>query len=246
MKNWFLILMISALAFNSAEGQSMIKVKLTDNSPLNVAVDHRYFNKRGTSVTVGDLPAGRHFVQIYSFERGRRGRGYDNIIYEGRVRTQAGRVTILEFDPYSRNTSISEEDINAYMANRAPVRNNDPMQGEDINNNGDNNSVASPVASSVAIGSLTQPRIDQLKTTIEAKKTDTEKTNFLKSELKDDQLTTSQVGMIMDWLGFESSKLDFAEWAWNITVDRYTFNTLEDKFTYKNYRDDLDKFLKTK
>ena len=214
MKNWFLVLMITTLGLNTAEGQSMIKVKLADNSPINVAVDHRYFNKRGTSITVGDLPGGRHFVQIYSFERSRHGRRYDNIIYEGKVRTEPGMVTVLEFDPYSRNTNISEVDINTYMATRNQVTNNPQSQNEDNGNETNNNDaspVASPVASPISVGSLTEPRIDQLKTTITAKKTDTEKTNLLKSELKDDQLTTNQVGMMMDWLSFESSKVEFAE-----------------------------------
>ena len=50
----------------------------------------------------------------------------------------------------------------------------------------------------------------------------------------------------VDWLSFESSKEEFAEWAYPITVDKDAYSSLESRFNYKNYQDDLDKFLKTK
>ncbi len=266
MKNLVIVLIIIVCGINYAHAQSSIKVRLSDNSPFNVAVDGRYFNKRGTSVTVGDLPPGRHRVQIYCLMNNRRGRGREEIIYEGNVRTSEGMVSILSYDPISRNREITEMDFNTFNANRpAPYSNgmNNPGNQDNNrnnynqeinsrqnngnfqnNNNQQNDNYRQPAPP--VTGSLTDAKIDQLKTNVAAKKTDTEKTTFLKGELKDEQITTSQVSTMMDWLSFESSKEEFAEWAYSITVDKDAYGSLDNKFSYKNYQDDLDKFLKSK
>jgi Domain of unknown function (DUF4476) len=67
--------------------------------------------------------------------------------------------------------------------------------------------------------------------------------NLLKDELKNDKITTYQVSNIMDWFSFETSKVDFAKWAYNITLDKKYYRDLENKFSYKSYQDDLDKFI---
>ena len=249
--------MISGL--NNSSAQSSIKVLLADGTPFNVAVDGRYFNKRGTSVTVGDLPPGRHFVQIYSVNRNRRGRGREEVIYEGKVRTTEGMVSILAYDPYSRRTDIQEQDLATYMSahpQTSPMNgynnsnqgyiNNQGLNSNPNNNQGNTNNQGSYQPAPSATGSMSDSKIDQLKTNVAAKNTDTEKEKFLKEQLKDEKLTTSQVGTMMDWFNFESSKVDFAEWAFAITVDKDAFSSLEAKFTYKNYQDELDNFLKTK
>jgi len=256
MKKLMIILLIVAGGFTRSDAQSMLNVRLADNTPVNIAVDGRYFNKRGTSVTVGDLPPGKHFVQIYSVTRNRRGRGAEDVIYEGKVKTYEGMVTILGYDPYSREANQQQQDINTFAANHPPVQNGigangnagNPNNGNYGNNydqsNGNNNSGNNMPAAAPVTGTLTDAKIDNLKTEVAAKHTDTEKENILKQELKDEKLTADQVSMMMDWLEFESSKEDFAEWAWNNTVNKDAYINLEAKFTYKTYQDALDKFIK--
>jgi hypothetical protein len=96
-----------------------------------------------------------------------------------------------------------------------------------------------------AQGTVTDAKMDDLKTSVAAKATDIEKTKLLKEELKNDKITTAQAGIIMDWFIFESSKVDFAKWAYNITVDKDYFPDLENKFQYKASQDDLDQFIKS-
>lgn len=261
---------ILLLATMPGWAQTMLHVKMADNEVINVAVDGRYFNKRGTSVTVGDLPPGKHKLEIYTIDRTRRGRGYEALVYEGRVRTFDGMVTLFSYDPYSRMPDIQQQDINSFVASHPPAQrgmnpnrrfqepgNNNPDNypaqpggGYDRNATGNDNGTmsgtANPAPTQPAQGSMTDAAIDQLKTNVASRKTDTEKETFLKDAVKGEQLTTMQVGMMMDWLNFESSKADFAEWAYPITVDKDAFSNLESKFTYKIYQDDLVKFLQGK
>jgi len=243
--------------------QSMLNVRTADNEVINVAVDGRFFNKRGTSVTVGDLPPGKHRLEIYTVARYRGGRGIESLIYEGKVRTFEGMVTLFSYDPYTRMPDIQQQDINGFVAAHPPVqrgvmRNQHFQQQpdysvqpgdngraqDDMNRNNADNGMAAPAPA--AQSTLTDAAMDQLKTSVAAKKTDTEKEAALKDAVKNQQISTAQVGMMMDWLNFESSKADFAEWAYPLTTDKEAFGSLESKFTYKVYQDDLIKFLQGK
>jgi len=244
-----LIIMIITGAITKVQAQSMLRVHLADNTQVNVEVDGRYFNKRGTGVTIGDLPPGRHRIKIYQLNQGRRGRGFEDVIYDGKVKTIYGMISLFEYDPSTGGISVQEQDINTYTNSRPQV--NAQIQAHHEDNNGNsyamNNADNGGAYSSPAVaGTLTESKIDMLKTKVAAKKTDTEKMNVLKDGLMDEKVTTSQVGAIMDWLNFESSKVDFAEWAYNNTVDKQYFSDLDAKFTYKNYQDDLDKFIQSK
>lgn len=259
MKKLWIVLLL-AVGITSAEAQSMLRVHLTDNTPVNVAVDGRYFNKRGTGVTVGDLPPGRHLLQIYQATQDRRGRTFQDVIYEGKVKTYNGMISLFTYDPASNGIDIQQQDINTYSNNLPPEAQGQNQNQRQYNNNGyngnqdnyagnnDNNDAApdiSPVSAD-KIGTLTDTKIDALKNKVAAKNTDTEKMKLLKDGLKDEKMTTNQVGVMIDWFGFESSKVDFAKWAYDNTVDNEYFSDLDAKFTYKNYQEDLDKFIQSK
>jgi hypothetical protein len=77
-------------------------------------------------------------------------------------------------------------------------------------------------------------------------KTDVEITNQLKAALENETMTTFQVSELMELLNFESSKVDLAEWAYPKVTDKDFFGDLKNKLTYKNYQEDLDKFIKSK
>ena len=247
MKKLVIILVLAAAGYTGSFAQCMLKVSLTSKQAINVALDGRYFNKRGTSVTVGDLPPGDHYLQIYTLVQKRNGRMREEVIYEGKISTNDGMITLFEYDSEKGGT-IQEQDINSYVNDHplppgAPTGNNDNVNN---NNNNDNNiQVASPVTVN-NIGTLTDSKTDQLKTQVDAKKTDSDKMKILKDVLKGEKITTDNVAYMMDWLNFESSKLDFVKWAYDLVVDKENYSMLDAKFSYKNYQDEFDNFIKGK
>ena len=82
MKRALIILALFVIGYDHAIAQCLLKVSLTNRQVINVAVDGRYFNKRGTSVTIGDLPPGNHYMQVYGIERKRNGKLREAVIYE--------------------------------------------------------------------------------------------------------------------------------------------------------------------
>jgi hypothetical protein len=244
MKNIGFALMFALMGSLSADAQSMLRVRLADNSVFNISVDGRFFNKRGTAITVGELPYGRHRLRIFVAREGRRGRMQEEELYSGNVKTYEGQVTLFVYDPNSRETSVSEQDISEFTANHPPVNDANRFK-EQYNDNGNNLSGQSqPAASPAKVGTVDEMRMKDLKERVTAKKTDVEKMNLLKEELKNDRIVTNQVSSMMDWFSFETSKVDFAKWAYTITIDREYYRDLENKFSYKNYQEDLEQFLK--
>jgi hypothetical protein len=208
-------------------------------------------------------------MRIYGTIRKRNGKLKEAVIYEGQVITYAGMISVLVYDPATGNLDVHSEDANTYLKNNPLPQNATVPNGGNYdavgngytnNNNGANNTIDNnapdnnstnnsngPVASPVAmqnIGTLTDSKVSDIKTKVEAKKTDTDKMKVLKDELKNERVGTDNVAMMMDWLNFESTKLEFAKWAYTIVEDKENFAMLGDKFTYKTYQDEFDQFAK--
>lgn len=255
MKNMILLVLCVCLGFYHSSAQSMMKVRVSDNRPINLWIDGRYFPKRGTSVTVGELPAGLHMLKIYAVAQTRRGKAYQEVIYHGKVRTYKGMITILYYDPYTNDMDAKDEYIDDYRKDYPPGNMGEwnGEQGgvargryndEEIrkNNDGLAQNGASPVSTGET-GTLTESKLDKLKTKIAAKKIDTDRMNTIKDALNAETFTTGQVGVMMGWFGFESSKVEFAEWAYPKTVDKELYNELLTVLTFDRYQQELEKFI---
>ncbi len=251
MKARFLICSFLVACSTMAAAQSMLKVRLADNSVINIAVDDRYFNKKGTSVTMGDLPPGRHRITIYTVVQTRNGRGHEQVVYSGKIETHNGNVTLFTYDADNQQTDIQEQDMNSFTQNNPPPNgpgnyNNAPQPGNNYSDNYNNNrgQQFNQPSRQLVSPTLTDVKIDQLKTRVMDKKTDTERMKLMKDALSSEKMTTDQVSAMMDWYNFEDSKVEFAKWTYPNTVDKENFPSLENKLTYKDYVDDLDKFIK--
>lgn len=269
--------------------QSMLRVGLADRTPVTVSVDGRYFNKRGETVTVGDLPQGRHYIKIYAISNTSGDKAYQQIVYEGRVRTYRGQLTLMTCDSYN-GTAVTSQEPMGYAMNGTPngpeSYNNQKLNNYDTRDNygnsgtgnmdtqpnnqeqpGTGNSeepkevyddlpagtpLASPVASPVnsdetkATTTAGGSKLDKIKKKIVAKNTDTERMEAAKESFKKEKLTTTQVCTVMDWFSFESSKVEFAEWAYPNVSDKQNYSKVKSKITNKTYKDEFDSFLKKK
>jgi len=115
----YLLLLLVCLGGGIAPlmAQSMLKVSLANRQPITVSVDGRYFNKRGESVTVGDLPSGRHMLRVYITRRNDDGNMVPSIVYEGRIRTSFGLLTdyVIDIQGYNPNVVSTQRTIGEAM-----------------------------------------------------------------------------------------------------------------------------------
>lgn len=134
MKQFLLYSIVFTITSAVATAQSALRVTLTDNTPITVAVDGRYFNTRGQSVTVSDIPWGRHYLKIFVHAQRSNGDGYERTIFEGRVKTYRGHITLFSYDPYSGQTVSSNEDMRNGSNNLNNGNTNQSYNHNNLNN----------------------------------------------------------------------------------------------------------------
>jgi hypothetical protein len=76
--------------------------------------------------------------------------------------------------------------------------------------------------------------------------TDTDKLKLLQSVLGNRVISTEQAIQIVDWLSFESTKLEFAKWVYGNIIDRNNFWKIDSEFTFENTKTEFNNFLNDK
>ncbi len=231
--NKLLSAVLLSLTVFTASAQTQLKVFLTDGSQLSLEVDYKHFQKMGTSITVGDLPAGRHDIRIFQPHETVFRKVVQDVIYVGKVKTYEGRITIFELDPETGGINVYDEDADSFRLN--------PSIKSDTSYSG---STLQPANSVAPAGTIAAAKLTALKAKVDDIVADTRKMTAIKEGLAGEHLSALQVGTIMQWLGFEASREEFAEWAFPLTVDKANYPTLLDQFSYKENQDALAEFLK--
>src|ERR1700756_4568896 len=91
-------------AFAQPSDRPLLRVQLSDRSPLTLAIDGRYYKKHGTALTVGDLPQGKHHVKVYAYYLSKhRSNAKAELLYEGNIRTKRGTFTNCLIDVNTGN-----------------------------------------------------------------------------------------------------------------------------------------------
>jgi len=225
MKNVFftIIFLLAATAGFAQARRAILKVRLSDQSPLTVTIDNRVYEKHGRSITIGDLPAGSHYVKVYEYRAYRDADGgHAKLLYAGNIRTKRNTVTTCTVDPNTGRVRVrtqplgEEEEWNDRR---------DPDQRYDSRN------------------TLNRRDMEDLKQRADERITDTDKMKLLKSALGNSSYYTDQVQQIMGWLSFESSKLEFAKWAYAGVVDAKNYWKLESEFSFSSSKDEFNEYI---
>jgi hypothetical protein len=211
MNKLIIALLLAIAQCTGAKGQSALRISLTDKTPITISVDGRYFNTRGESVTVNDMPWGRHYVKIFTHAQGRDGRGAERVVFEGRVRTNRNQVTLFSYDAYSGRSVTSIEPLGTLASNQPQEsfnkRNLDNYdRANDGNANGNNEANERPTAGDnplppdtpelrelppgAPVASPVTMEPEESETTTATKKATQKKTTNSSSSVKDKTTTT--------------------------------------------------------
>ena len=255
MKNAFLfcLVLLACVSDVSAQGlrRSLLKVRLADRSPFTIEVDGRRYDKEGASLTVGDLPAGRHSIRIYSVVDDGYGRNVAQLVYRGRVQTVQGTTTFCVVDVARGDMRVRVEGYDhtpggppppppAPSGNDYSDDNPTRYNREDDRPRNDYSDDRDPAYNS---NSLNDRDMTDLRTRVEKRITDTDKEGLLKTALENRSCNTGQLAQLLHLLTFESTKLDFAKWAYSRVTDRSNYWKLESEFTFSSSKDELNKFI---
>lgn len=227
---------------------SALKVVLNDGSPLVVTLDDRRYNKHGVSLTIGDLPPGKHYVKVYAYTpyKGKPG-GNAELVFSGKIKIKPGTFAYAVVDPGNGTLSLTENPLSD--------QNSPPPQASPRSfNEGDRSQVTSSVSqpsSSAADNTrapvppydLTAMDFANVKKVAGEKETDSEKLKAMQAALGEHTYSTDQVKEMLGWFSFDDTRVTFAKWCYPHVVDKANYGELSSIFSFENTRNDFDKFM---
>ncbi len=220
-----IVIVFAAVTLTSARNneRSVLEIRLNDHSPFVVTVDGRNYDKHGRTITIGNLPRGWHSLKVYKYLEYKEGGARAKLLYTGRVRIDGGTVTKCIVDVDSRRMRINTMDMeDAYVEYDRPEHNDHYEHDNQLLNDD----------------------LKDLQARVEGRITDTERLKLMKSVLAERAFYSVQVRTMLGWMSFESSKLDFAKWAYERVIDKKDYWKLEDVFTFSSSKDEFNKHIK--
>lgn len=212
--------------------RSVLEIRMNDHEPIVVSVDGRYYNKHGRTVTIGNLPRGWHDLRVYEYLEYKKGGARAKLLYTGRIRIDAGTVTHCVVDRQTGRMRTRTMDIeDAYLDYDQPD-NNDRYNDNERHERKSN--------------ALNNEDLNDLKARVEDRITDTERLKLMKSVLEQRTYYSVQVRTMVDWLAFESSKLDFAKWSYERALDKQDYWKLEDVFSFSSSKDEFNQYISSR
>lgn len=236
-----LILMAVTVANLFAQSRrSIIKVRLSDNSRLAVSINDRYYDKQGTSITIGDLPAGRHYIKIYRYVPYATGRGGKaRVVYSGGIRLSEGTISEFTYDVRRNEIYATTEFIDDTYDDRRDDRRDDRYDDRRDDRYEEHDDIYNNRRGRV----WTQQDMSDLKKRADDRMMDGEKQKLMQSVLQDRRYTTEQMRTMLNWLSFESTKVEVAKWGYDNVSDKQNYWKLESEFTFSSSKDEFNNYI---
>jgi hypothetical protein len=269
-------LFATAGAFAQGRNYTVLKLRLSDQSPLSVNLDGRFIDRGTTSLTLDGIRPGWHRIEVYSEVNYRR---RPVRVYTGTLRLQASTVNIGVVDVYNRglrlrtrpaydhdgyddrfdegshqqdnDASDSGSWNNEYGREDGRSRNDD-VYDNDRNNarNGEDGYGSFPHGRSNNTASqnnrFSDRDMEDLLSRVAGRITDSDKEQLMKTALEDRTVYTGQVRRMLSALSFDDTKLDFAKWAYSHAEDRQDYWKLEDAFSFSSTKDAFNRAIRSR
>lgn len=242
MKNFFaFILSLFSLTALAQRPRGELRVRMTDGNPISVVINGRDYDRRGSSITIGDLPRGKHRIQVYAM-RGKRLQNPE-LVYSGRIRVEESAVTYVSVDPTRHSARIQTRaagDIVPWGDDAADPRYRGGRvdENENLSDNG-----TTRYNSRGSLPWVTDADLEDLRTRVAARTTDGDKLQTIRTAIAGKRYSTAQVRAMAGMLTFESTKLDLAKQAYEGVSDPKDYWKLEDIFTFDASKKELQDYM---
>ena len=215
--------LISTFAQQKKEG-SIMRFHSSDNCLLKLKIDNRFFNKIARTVTVAEIPEGKHIVQVYMAEpfSTRPGEKLTEI-YNGTIRTYDAIQYNCTIDPFINSMDVKEKEASevfySYSGQNA-------MNAEKQGNKN--------------YALLSSSELNQIKLSINEQSADIEKLKKAQALSNFKQLNTVQVEEIIKLFLFESTRLDYIKSINSQIVDKENIKVLKSYFELDSSKEALE------
>jgi hypothetical protein len=227
MKNILLVIcslmMLSTNAQQKKEG-SIMRFHASDNSMIKLKIDNRFFNKIARTITVAEIPEGKHIIQVYQAEPFSTRPG-DKLteIYSGTFRTYDAIQYTCTIDPFINAMDIKEKEASEvfYSYSGQNVMNTDKQANKNYT-------------------LLSASELTQIKLSINEQSADVEKLKKAVALCNARQLNTVQVEEIIKLFLFESTRLDYIKSIHDQIIDKENVKVLKSYFELDSSKEALN------
>lgn len=220
-----LLLSLAGQLFAQKNNRTTLRIRLSDGYPLTVAVNGRYFEKIGKTLTIGDLPKKRHNIKVYRYRAYQDGKGGKaELVYSGRIKVDPGSTYDCIMDVGTRKFRMKEV---ASLAEPATVEDNTA---------GNISLPPVPVTRNSSLATLKQK--------MDAADEDAGKLKLANGYVSGNSVSVADIKDIASWLFFDDTRLEFVKSSYSKVTDKDAYPSLGDIFTLESSRTEFEQFLK--
>lgn len=222
-----------------AQEHSTLTIATRNQEEIRVAIDKKLFSRTGQQLTIGNIPPGKHRVQVYKARIPTQDRA--SLLYDGYIRIVPGKHFDLLVSPASATLNTRRRNGPDAPSGRSISAADDMHLYEDSNGDSEANEEHVPPAGAT---DLTVQKLDELSSLAASQETDTAKLRVLKRELRHKKINAAQAAGMMEWFVTDLIRLEFAKWAYPYISDPENGARLKKEFLFDASREEWEEWLK--
>ncbi|KAA5537392.1 DUF4476 domain-containing protein [Taibaiella lutea] len=231
-----------------AGARSTIRIRLSDGSPLMVSINGRDFKKIGRTVTIGDIPGKRQYLQVYRYRMYADGKGGKaELAYSGNIKIEKGGTYDCIVDLRTQKLRMKEVASLQPIANTPPFNPNLSQPLDQTENQTDNQvqneNTDNDTPLELPVTQEVNPGLSSLKKSMESVDADSKKLAIALAYTNKNTFNSQDVSNIASWIFFDDNRLKFVKQAYAKVSDKSNFAIVANVFTLDDSKKDFNSFL---
>jgi hypothetical protein len=230
-----------------AGARSTIRIRLSDGSPLMVSINGRDFKKIGRTVTIGDIPGKRQYIQVYKYRMYADGKGGKaELTYSGNIKIEKGGIYDCIVDLRTQKLRVKQVAALQPIATPPPFNPNlsQPLNQVDDRASDDETTMANDETTlELPTAQEINPKLLPLKKSMEAVDADNKKLALAVAYINKNTINSQDVSNIATWIFFDDNRLKFVKQAYPKVSDKNNFAAVANVFTLDDSKKEFNSFL---
>lgn len=235
-----LVLAVAPVLF-AQRFNNVLKVRLSDNSPIKIRVDKQNYDETNRLLTIENLAPGRHRLKVFLDIPN--SRNDKSLVYDGYLKITDNTMNYIIVDRAKGTVRVNTSNLEEQPVriNDRGVYPHDPIDKSKYGNGRDHDSRDRDHRYNSR--SFSQSDMQDLKSRVADRSFDSDKLKLMQTALDNRMVTTEQVRQMLTWLSFESSKLKFAKWAYKNVTDGKNYWKIESEFDYSSTKNEFNDYI---
>lgn len=231
-----------------AQDLSVLHLKMYNEAPITIVLDGIRFKDIRPTFTIRNVPPGTHLLKVYKQKKNRWSMRLVFMDYikipenreifayidsDGRFRVHDA--VPLKVRPQNNPDDPYADDVQPQPRPRPDVAPDERPRTPDSN-------TQQPVQPAPG---MADADFEQLRNSMKNQDYDDSRLSIAKQAISGKRLNCNQLGLLLDVMSFESSKLELAKFAYPYLTDKEAFNTVFNRFKFNSSIDELKKLSGT-